>query len=246
MILHIFLPLCHASFSSHVKNLSIVHLHGLSWLKINYKGKKFSADSLRVFPGPYWWLPKSFVCPLLPVKSSWEYFLYLFHQILLTALLERVWSPFILLGWCIKKQHRSSPFHVDVPQNYVFTLIWKHLLCSSLHLQVLFLCISETENCLGKEEDRKKRGLQHLLGEAGNRVRLTTPIAWEHCYPKTPPRISSSRCASLLFSCLTPFLWLVGFRFVFCFAFFSPVLFQALEFSVEYQLLEYDTFLWCL
>lgn len=179
------------------------------------------------------------------MKSSWEHFLYLFHQILLTALLERVWSPFILLGWNIREQHRSSPFHVVVPQNYVFTLVWKHLLRSSLRLQVLFLCISETENCLGKEEDRKKRGLQHLLGEAGNRVRLTTPIVWEHCYPKTLPHVSSSRCASLLFSCLAPFLWLFGFRFVFRFVFF-PVLFQALEISAEYQLLEYNTFLWCL
>lgn len=66
--------------------------------------------------------------------------------------------PSFLLGWNIREQHRSSPFHVVVPQNYVFTLVWKHLLRSSLRLQVLFLCISETENCLGKEEDRKKRG----------------------------------------------------------------------------------------
>lgn len=105
----------------------------LSWLKINSKEKKkkFSADSLHTFPALCCWLPKCFVCPLLPMKGSWEYFLYLFHQIMLTALVERVWSLFILPGWSIRQQHRSSPFHVDVPQNYISMLVWS--ICFVLH-----------------------------------------------------------------------------------------------------------------
>lgn len=153
MVVHIFPSLVLYFFFPPCEKTSLLCIW-LSWLKINCKEKN-SLQTHCAF-SLYCWLPKSFVYPLLPMKGSWEYFLYLFHQILLTTLLERIWSSFILLGWSIRQQHRTSPFHVDIRQYYVLMLVWKHLLCSSLHLQVLLLCISETENCLGEKEDRKK------------------------------------------------------------------------------------------
>lgn len=106
-----------------------------------YKVKKpeqVTAD----FPVPTDGFPKS-LCILFwlwgssTLKGSWEYFLYLFYQILwLCSVAKGMVAPWDLCplfcgvaAWA--EEHSFSSLRFDVPWSNVFKLNWKHFLCCS-------------------------------------------------------------------------------------------------------------------